>query len=240
MKRLRLSKAAIIIKNPPESRPINIAISAIGYVNFFRNKQRDGYWRIYGLLNRENIAVSEKIVRQIMREEGLIVILKWRKKQLLSGEISPPMLNEIERDFHADKTNQKWLTDITELALPAGKVYLSALVDCSDDLLTGRTISITSDSMLVNTMLESAISHLSEGVHLLTHFDRDCHYRWPGWIERMKNADLKRSMSKKCCSPDNSACEGLFRCLKTEMFYNQDWTSIKISELIDILSEYLL
>lgn len=114
------------------------------------------------------------------------------------------------------------------------------LVDCFDGLLPGWTISTTPDAMLVNTMLDQAISHLPEGAHPLIHSDRGCHYRWPGWIERMKNADLDRSMSKKGCSPDNAACEVLFGRLKNEMFYNQDWTGVKISEFIDILSEYLL
>lgn len=63
-----------------------------------------------------------------MREEGLIVICKRRRKyNSYKGEISRPVPNKIERDFHADKPKQKWLTDITEFALPAGKVYLSAL-----------------------------------------------------------------------------------------------------------------
>ena len=44
--------------------------------------------------------------------------------------------------------------------------------------------------------------------------DRGCHYRWPGWIERMDNAGFIRSMSKKGCSPDNSAYEGFFGRLK--------------------------
>ena len=46
-------------------------------------------------------------------------------------------------------------------------------------------------------------------------------------------------MSKKGCSPDNSACEGLFGRLKNEMFYNRDWTGVSIQEFIDILNEYL-
>ena len=96
------------------------------------------------------------------------------------------------------------------------------------------------DSVLVNTMLDQAIAHLSEGDRPLIHSDRGCHYRWPGWIERMEKAGLERSMSKKGCSPDNAACEGLFGRLKNEMFYCQDWTGVKISEFIDILNKYLL
>lgn len=124
--------------------------------------------------------------------------------------------------------------------MPAGKVYLSVLVDCFDGFLPGWTISTTPDSVLVNTMLDQAIAHLPEGDRPLIHSDRGCHYRWPGWIERMEKAGLERSMSKKGCSPDNAACEGLFGRLKNEMFYCQDWTCVKISEFIDLLKNYLL
>lgn len=208
---------------------------------FHENKQRYGYRRIYGLLKRENITVSEKIVRQIMREEGLVVRCKRRRKySSYRGEISPSVPNKIERDFHADKPNQKWLTDITEFALPAGKVYLSALVDCFDGMLPGWTIGTTPDSALVNTMLDQAIAQLPAGERPIIHSDRGCHYRWPGWIDRMEKAGLERSMSKKGCSPDNAACEGLFGRLKNEMFYFQDWAGVKITQFIDKLNEYLI
>ncbi len=176
-----------------------------------------------------------------MREKKLTVICKRRRKyNSYQGEISPSVLNKIERDFHADKPNQKWLTDMTEFTLPAGKVYLSVLVDCFDGLLPSWTISTTPDSVLVNTMLDQAIAHLPERERPLIHSDRGCRYRWPGWIERMEKAGLERSMSKKGCSPDNAACEGLFGRLKNEMFYCQDWMGVKISEFIDILNKYLL
>ena len=56
----------------------------------------------------------------------------------------------------------------------------------------------------------------------MVHSDRECHYRWPDWIRIMDTAELTRSMSKKGCSPDNSACEGFFGRLKNEMFYNRN------------------
>ena len=64
-------------------------------------------------------------------------------------------------------------------------------------------------------------------------------YRWPGWISRMKNADLTRSMSKKGCSPDNSACEGFFGRLKNEMFYCRSWQDVSIDKFINELDSYL-
>jgi transposase InsO family protein len=47
-------------------------------------------------------------------------------------------------------------------------------------------------------------------------------------------------MSKKGCSPDNSACEGVFGRLKNEMFYNTDWTGVNLSDFMDILNNYLV
>lgn len=157
-----------------------------------------------------------------------------------AGEITPSVPNEIERDFSAKKPNSKCLTDITEFAIPAGKVYLSPIVDCFDGLLVSWRIGTSPDSTLVNTMLDDAISQLSPGENPIVHSDRGIHYRWAGWIERMDKAGLTRSMSKKGCSPDNSACEGVFERLKNEMFYNTDWTGINISDSIDILNNYLV
>jgi transposase InsO family protein len=55
----------------------------------------------------------------------------------------------------------------------------------------------------------------------------------------MEERGLKRSMSKKGCSPDNAACEGLFGRIKNEMFYGESWAGVSIDEFIDILGEYL-
>ena len=46
-------------------------------------------------------------------------------------------------------------------------------------------------------------------------------------------------MSKKGCSPDNSACEGFFGRLKNEMFYGYSWEGTSIDEFIDIVDEYM-
>lgn len=88
-------------------------------------------------------------------------------------------------------------------------------------------------------MLDNAICSLRDKEHPLIHTDRGCHYRWPGWISRIDNAGLQRSISRKGCSPDNSACEGFFGRLKNEMFYNRNWSGVTIKQFIAILNEYL-
>ena len=75
--------------------------------------------------------------------------------------------------------------------------------------------------------------------HPRVHSDRGCHYRWPEWINLMDTAGLTRSMSKKGCSPDNSACEGFFGRLKNEMFYGRNWNHASIDSFIHKLDEYI-
>ena len=207
---------------------------------FENNKKRYGYRRIHAVLRGKGIIVSEKRVRQVMHEEHLVVYLKSSKKySSYQGEITPAVENIINRDFHADSPNQKWLTDITEFSLPAGKVYLSPIIDCFDGMPISWTIGISPNAALVNEMLDMAFSTLSDDEHPIVHSDRGSHYRWQGWIDRMDNYNLTRSMSKKGCSPDNSACEGFFGTIKNEMFYCQSWENVQIDEFIIILNDYL-
>ncbi len=145
----------------------------------------------------------------------------------------------IERNFHADTPNAKWLTDITEFRIPTGKVYLSLIVDCFDGLLPSWTIGTSPNAELVNSMLDGATATLKPCEHPIIHSDRGAHYRWPGWINRMEEAGLRRSMSQKGCPPDNAACEGVFGRIKNEMFYNRSWTGVGIDDFMNILNNYL-
>ena len=71
-----------------------------------------------------------------MDEENLVVKVKRTAKyNSYAGEVTPSVPNEIKRDFSAEKPNSKWLTDITEFAIPVGKVYLPPTVDCFGGLL---------------------------------------------------------------------------------------------------------
>lgn len=207
---------------------------------FSESSSRYGYRRIHSALKSAGTVISEKVIRRIMKEEQLIVpYIKRRKYSSYKGEISPEVENIIKRDFHADKPNVKWLTDITEFRIPAGKIYLSPVIDCFDGLPVSWTIGTSPDAELVNTMLDEAIASLGNEERPIIHSDRGSHYRWPGWIERMDRAQLTRSMSKKGCSPDNSACEGFFGRLKNEMFYFCSWTNISTDQFIEELNTYI-
>ena len=87
---------------------------------------------------------------------------------------------------------------------------------CFDGLPVTWTIGSSPNAALVNSMLDQAVATLKNGEKPIVHSDRGCHYRWPGWIDRMEYTGLTRSMSEKGCSPDNAACEGFFGHLKNE------------------------
>jgi putative transposase len=204
------------------------------------NEKRYGYRRVHMQLRRDGLLISEKIVRRIMRQEKLIVAgTKRRRYSSYNGEISPSVENVIDRDFHADAQNEKWLTDITEFQIPAGKVYLSPMIDCFDGLAVSWTIGTSPDAELVNTMLDMAVDGLSDEEFPIVHSDRGSHYRWPGWISRMDEAGLTRSMSKKGCTPDNAACEGFFGRLKNEMYYDRSWRDVSLQEFIGHVDRYI-
>ena len=207
---------------------------------FMEGYQSYGYRRIHSALKTKNIVISEKVVRRIMCQENLVVACTCRKKySSYVGEVTPAVPNLVQRNFHAEAPNKLWLTDITEFHIPAGKVYLSPIIDCFDGLPVSWTIGTSPNANLANTMLDNAIQTLGSNEHPMVHSDRGGHYRWAGWIERMNKAGLTRSMSKKGCSPDNSACEGFFGRLKNEMFYNRSWSGVTVEAFINEVNKYL-
>ena len=226
----------ITIKAPDKYAEVRKVI----HKSFTDSNASYGYRRIRLDVKAANVTLSEKVIRRLMKEENLVVkSVKKKKYSSYMGEISPAVENIIKRDFHADKPNMKWLTDITEFHIPAGKIYLSPITDCFDGLPVSWTIGLHPDAELVNTMLDDAVTTLKDDEKPLVHSDRGAHYRWPGWISRMDDAGLTRSMSKKGCSPDNSACEGFFGRLKNEMFYNRSWSNVTIDEFIETLDQYI-
>ena len=230
-----------VIDNPPDhprNPPLEVKLDAIhrcyelgenikyvsediGYSRASIYQWRKRYLKegTLGLMNHKNIT------------PGTLV-----ESSVSSTDISSDEINQLKAQIQA---NEKWLTDITEFAIPSGKVYLSPIVDCFDGLLVNWNIGTSPDALLVNSMLDNAAKLLSVGEKPIIHSDRGVHYRWPGWIDRMEKNGFIRSMSKKGCSPDNSACEGVFGRIKNEMFYNADWSGVNISEFIGILNDYL-
>ena len=102
-------------------------------------------------------------MRRLMKQADHIAARpKRRRYRSYVGEISPAPENLINRDFHATAPKEKWLPDISEFHIPAGKVYLSPMIDCFDGMVVSWSIGTSPDAELVNTMLDAAIDTVTE------------------------------------------------------------------------------
>ncbi len=129
-----------------------------------------------------------KVVRRLMKQECLVAATSKRRRYgSYMGEISPAPDNVLNRNFSASAPNDKWLTDITEFQIPAGKVYLSPMLDCFDGMVASWSIGTRPNAELVNTMLDTAIDKITANVDRpVVHSDRGGHFRLPGWQRRMR------------------------------------------------------
>ena len=241
LRELKMAKSSYFYNLSAMNRKDKYSDIRLDIVEIFLNSFKTyGYRRVHAMLRKNGIFVSEKLVRRIMKEEGLTVIRKKKGKyNSYKGESMPSVANLLKRNFHADKPNQKWVTDITEFAIPAGKVYLSPIIDCYDGMPVSWTIGTNPTAELANTMLSNALDTLNDGEHPIIHSDRGSHYRWPDWVKITEDAGLVRSMSRKACPPDNAACEGFFGLIKNEMFYGRLWVNISREKFMKILDHYL-
>ena len=127
--------------------------------------------------------MSAKRVMRLMTRHGLVPLLKRaRRYSSYKGELTKAPDNLVNRVFHAEEPNRLWVTDLTEFSIPAGKVYLSPVIDCYDGMPVAWTIGTSPNAELANRMLRDACSTLGDGERPVIHSDRGCHYRWPGWI----------------------------------------------------------
>jgi len=182
---------------------------------FESNHRCYAYRRLHSAMGRCQINISEKVIQRLMKQEDLVVAVHKKPRYgSYLGEMSAAPENLINRNFKAATPNEKRLTDMTEFQIPAGKVYLSPIIDCFGGLVVNWTIGTRPDYEWVNRMLDAAIETVATSeIRPVVHSDRGANDRWAGWLTRMQNAELIRSMSRKGCFPDNAACEGFFGAL---------------------------
>lgn len=211
---------------------------------FADNHGRYGRRRIRDALASRGIRAGERVIARIMREEGLAAKRSNARPKRYSsygGEISEHPGNKVLRNFRSALPNRLWLTDVTQFSIPAGKVYLSPIVDCFDGAVVSWTLSTAPNADMANGMLRSALEKTDpkdrEG--LMVHSDCGLHYRWPEWISICEEAGVARSMSRRGCSPDNSAMEGFFGRLKVEAFRGVDWNGVSIEGFMDEIDRYI-
>ena len=207
---------------------------------FHENKGRYGYRRITDELHNRGFCLNHKTVQRLMKELGLVCRVRMKKYRSYRGEVGKIADNELNREFRAEKPNQKWVTDVTQFRLFGQKIYLSPILDlCSGDIVT-YTISDSPNLEMVTTMLEQAFLNLPNSTGLILHSDQGWHYQHKQYRRMLAEKGIKQSMSRKGNCYDNSVMENFFGHLKSELLYLQEFESVDHfkQELIDYMDYY--
>jgi putative transposase len=183
------------------------------------------------------VALYYKLVKRV---RATLRILGYPTKNSLKPWVREFETDHDNEDFQADAPNAKWLTGFTEVQLPAGKAYLSPMIDCFDGLLVSWIIGTRPNADLVNTMLDEAVGKVDVNAKTPTvNPDRGAHYRWPVWLARIGTVRLTGLMSRIDYSAEKAACEVFFGRPKSALFYPRNRRNTTIEQFIDGVNRYI-
>ena len=175
-----------------------------------------------------------------MKELGLVCRVRMKKYRSYKGEVGKIAPNLLNRDFHAEKPNQKWVTDVTEFSLFGEKLYLSPILDLHSSDLVSYTISDRPVLSMVTTMLDEAFAKIPAETNLILHSDQGWQYQHKQYQQMLREKGVRQSMSRKGNCLDNAVIENFFGLLKSELLYLQEFRSMEHFklELIEYLGQH--
>ena len=160
-----------------------------------------GYRRLKDELDRHhNTHVNDKRMLRICRKRRIKSTIKYSNHGCTRQGKNPYYLadNLLNREFKADKPNQKWLTDVTEFKYYVGievkKVYLSAILDLYDRRIVSFVIRDRNDNPLVFDTLDAAIK-ANPNAHPLFHSDRGFQYTNRVFYSKLQKAKIPQKPS---------------------------------------------
>jgi putative transposase len=234
-----LARSTYYYHQPSLDRPDpQTALKAAIRRHFEAAHGRYGHRRIHACLIREGWRVAKKTVLQLMRHLGLACPVRRRKRYgAYRGEVGQTAPNRLNREFTATAPNQKWVTDVTEVATSDGKVYLAPVMDLFDRQILAWAIGTAPTLDLTNGALRDALATLPAGQTPLVHSDQGFHYQHASWRALLAGAGATPSMSRKGNCLDNAVMENFFGHLKEECVYHATFADGR--ELMTALEAYI-
>ncbi len=207
---------------------------------FYEHRGRYGYRRITMELHNCGCVINHKTVQRLMREENLVCRVRMKKYKSYKGEVGKIAPNLLERNFEAEKPNQKWVTDVTEFHLFGQKLYLSPILDLHSQDIVSYTISKRPVLSMVTQMLDNAFQQIPDDTILILHSDQGWQYQHEQYQRMLHKKGIRQSMSRKGSCLDNAVAENFFGHLKSELLYLQKFDSLEHfeRELIAYLDYY--
>lgn len=198
---------------------------------FGEHKHRYGSPRITVELNEKAIPCSENWVAKLMQDMGL---------KALNGKgyryFPPPNAmsnvegNILNRDFRADRPNQKWVTDITYIKVNGVWLYLAAVMDLYSRSIVGWSMSRSMKTPLIEEAMKMALSRRQPQPGLVVHSDRGVQYRSGEYQQLLRDHGCVISMSRKGNCWDNAAMEAFFGRLKVELIYPERYKNLEMAK----------
>ena len=198
-----------------------------------------GYRQMTIAINRNHqTQFNKKRIRRLMRALQLQSVCRKKRSNYTPSTPEVTAENILNRDFHADKPNEKWLTDVTEFKWYSGqevhKLYLSAILDLYDRRIVAYKIGSSNNNKLVFDTFDEAVEN-HPNAHPLFHSDRGFQYTSKIFRAKLESAKMIQSMSRVGRCIDNGPMEGFWGILKSEMYYLRKFTDEQ--ELISAIEE---
>ena len=192
-----------------------------------------GYRRVHIWLERNGTHCNPKTVLRVMNKYNLLSVIR-RKRYVKYGEALHRYPNLLNRDFTADRPNQKWVTDISYIRTGQGFLYLSVIRDLYDNsIIAYKTGSEQNINLVLNT-IKAARRKEKVTAELQLHSDQGAQYASQAYFELTQRYGITPSMSRRGNPYDNALAENFFSILKTECIYrNKIATLAEARELID-------
>ena len=195
-----------------------------------------GYRRVHIWLERQGIYHNPKTILRVMQKYNLLSAVR-RKKYRNYGEYLHRYPNLLNRDFKAERPNQKWVTDISYIKTNQGTLYLSVIRDLFDNSIVAYKTGTEQNINLVLSTIRDAKKREKVTAELQLHSDQGFQYTSHAYFKLTKSYNITPSMSRKGNPYDNALAENFFSILKTECIYR-----VKLNTYDDariIIDEYI-
>ena len=187
------------------------------------------------LAQRDDLETAcRNTVAKAMREMGLVSRTRkaFTPTTTKADPAKQPAANTLDRDFTANRPNQKWVTDITYLPTLAGWVYLAVVLDLFSRKVVGWAMSDSLATPLVVESLRRAIeTRRPVGSELLHHSDRGSQYTSDAYQHVLRTLGIECSMSRTGNCYDNAVGERFFWSLKHEWTKHESFVDLDDARL---------
>ena len=195
-----------------------------------------GYRRVHIWLQRQGVYHNPKTILRVMQKYNLLSVVR-RKKYRNYGDVLHRYHNLLNRNFKAERPNQKWVTDISYIKTSQGTLYLSVIRDLFDSSIVAYKTGTDQNVNLVLSTIKEARKKEKVTAELQLHSDQGFQYSSHAYFKLTKSYNITPSMSRRGNPYDNAMAENFFSILKSECI-----NRIKLQTFEDaqkIIDEYI-